>query len=219
MNEKYLPAGQIVILLEIPISTSTLRNWGNSGRIRTRKPGGKRFYNIEDVRREIGETPIIANRETGQIVGYARVSSHHQKEDLHRQEEYIRTHSEIGEEGRVITDIGSGLNYNRKGLTKLLTQVEYGEISMVVVTYRDRLCRFGFEIIERIFRKNNTKLLVLCTEDYDEQGEKELANDLLDVCNYFTAKRNGRKAARYRKERIKSTKIQTIPQQKDEKDV
>lgn len=220
MNGEYLPAGQVISSLDIPVSASTLRNWATAGRIRFKRPGGKRFYHLEDVKREIGEAPIICNRENNRTVGYSRVSSNHQKSDLDRQEEYIRTHSDIGEEGTVIRDIGSGLNYNRRGLSKLLSCVERGEIGTVVVTYRDRLCRFGIELIERIFRANNTKLVVLCEEGVREGTETELANDLLDVCNYFVAKRNGQKSAKFRRERAnKDKEIQTIPNQGCKKNI
>lgn len=214
MEHEYLPATQIISKLEVPISASTLRNWGDQGKIRSKRPGGKRFYNFSDVKREIGDTPIISHRGNGKIVGYARVSSSHQKADLDRQEEYLRTHCELTE---VIRDIGSGLNYNRKGFSSLLSQVENGCVTTIVVTYKDRLCRFGFELVERICRAHDTKLMVLCGQgDCTSSEEVELANDLLDVCNYFVAKRNGRKAAKFKQERAKDTESQIILEPSDE---
>ena len=200
MDDEYLPATQVTSRLEVNISVSTLRNWGDSGRVRIKRmSGGKRLYLLSDVQREVGDAPVIKTRGTGKTIGYARVSSSHQKEDLKRQEEYIRTHHVVDE---VISDIGSGLNFNRKGFLRLLSRVEKEGVTMVVVTYRDRMCRFGLELVERIFRTNGTKLVVLCDQSLRTgENEEELANDLLDVCNFFVAKRNGRKSAKYRQER------------------
>jgi putative resolvase len=205
MEDEYLPAGQVIARLDIPVSASTLRLWANAGRIRVKRPTGKRFYHLGDVQREMSEAPVISYRQTGKIVGYARVSSSHQKEDLERQVEYIQKNYQVTE---VIKDIGSGLNYNRRGFDNLLTQVEAGAVSIVVVTYKDRMCRFGLELVERIFDKHGTKLVILCNQgDGTSSVETELAQDLLDVCNYFVAKRNGQKAAKYREERNKEHQV------------
>jgi len=103
MEHGYLPAGQVISMLEVPISTSTLRLWADSGRVRSKRPGGKRFYNIEDVKREVGECPVIGARGSGRVIGYARVSYSNQKEDLERQIEYLKSQRELDD---VISDIG-----------------------------------------------------------------------------------------------------------------
>lgn len=213
MEDEYLPAGQLIARLDIPISASTLRLWANNGRIRVKRPTRKRFYHLGDVQREMAEAPMISYRQTGKVVGYARVSSSHQREDLERQVQYIQSHYQVTE---IIKDIGSGLNYNRRGFDNLLSQVEAGAVSIVVVTYKDRMCRFGLELVERIFNKHGTKLVILCNQgDGTSSAETELAQDLLDVCNYFVAKRNGQKAAKYREERQREKElthdIQTNP--------
>lgn len=207
---QYLAAG--VITSKYPSSNqSTLRNWANEGHVRIiRSQGGKRFYHIGDVRRKLGfapeETEGDSQKET---IGYARVSSAKQRQDLDRQIEYIRSHYETDS---IIQDIGSGLNFNRQGLQTLLTKVESGSVGTIVVTYRDRLCRFGIELLERILRTNNTELLVLCAEEGSE--EQELASDLLDVVNVFVARRNGRRGAQYRAERKLAN--QEVPVEPDE---
>jgi predicted site-specific integrase-resolvase len=86
--------------------------------------------------------------------------------------------------------------------------VESGDVKEIVVTYKDRLCRYGIELIERIFRTYNTTLVVLCDEVDTE--ETELGTDLLDICNFFVAKRNGKKSAKFRNERKKTVSSITV---------
>lgn len=200
MDGEYIAAGHAISKLNVPLSSTSLRLWAETGRIRFIRPGGKRLYHFGDIQREVGQAPIISNKEPGKTIGYARVSSSHQEADLERQIEYIKTH--YPQVTKVVKDIGSGLNYNRKGLNTVLSEVESGHVETVVVTYRDRVCRFGFEFVDRIFTKAKAKIVVLCQDtDASKGSEAELAQDLLDVCNFFVAKRNGRKAARYRSER------------------
>lgn len=199
-EDKYFAAG--VITAKLPTANaSTMRHWADKGSVRViRSAGGKRFYHIDDVKRELGFAPDEKEANNNkEVIGYARVSSSHQKADLDRQVQYIRDHYETDS---IITDIGSGLNFKRRGLNTLLTRVESGSVGTVVVTYRDRLCRFGLELIERIFRTYHTELLVLNTEEGSE--EQELASELLDVVNVFVARRNGRRGAQYRAERADS---------------
>jgi predicted site-specific integrase-resolvase len=134
-------------------------------------------------------------------VVYARVSSSHQKEDLDRQLQRLRFEYPNHE---MFSDIGSGLNWHRKGLRAILEGVYNNNIGEVVVTYRDRLCRFGFELLEWIFEKHRVKLVVLDSmpEENAEHGAGELAEDLLAITTYFVAKNNGRRAGRNRKIRV-----------------
>jgi predicted site-specific integrase-resolvase len=129
---------------------------------------------------------------------YARVSPNHQKEDLQRQ---IHDLQAAYPDHELISDIGSGLNYHRKGFQRLLERVYEGAIDEVVVTHKDRLCRYGIELLEWLFTKTGTKLVVRC-QDYEESDpSRELADDLLSVCNFFVARNNGRRASDNRKRR------------------
>ena len=134
-------------------------------------------------------------------VCYARVSSAHQRPDLQRQIEYLQAQKPGYE---IISDVGSGLNWNRRGYRALLERVHAGDIEEVVVTFKDRMCRFGFELVEWIFRKADTRIVVLSqsapAESAAEQ-QHELAEDLLAVTNFFVARNNGRRAAQFRRER------------------
>ena len=131
-----------------------------------------------------------------QVILCARVSSFKQKEagDLERQIELLK--KEAPKYTRLIQDVASGLNFQRTGLLALLDAIEAGSVATVVVAYKDRLARFGIQLIERTFRKHQTTLHVVSRdEDVHRSAESELAEDLLAVCNYFVTKNNGRRAA------------------------
>ena len=122
-------------------------------------------------------------------VCYARVSSHHQAEDLQRQ---ISDLQQAYPHHEVISDIGSGLNFKRKGFTTLLERVYSSEICEVVVMHRDRLCRYGIEFVQWLFDKKQVRLLVHGQAETSET--RELADDLLAITNVFVARHNGRRA-------------------------
>jgi predicted site-specific integrase-resolvase len=104
-------------------------------------------------------------------------------------------------DARIIKDIGSGLNWKRPGLGSLLEQVHQGNVKEVVVTYKDRLCRFGSEILEWIFKKSNVKLLVLSSSSDQKDITRELSDDLLAITTVFVARNNGLRAGHFRRER------------------
>ena len=131
------------------------------------------------------------------------VSSNHQKEDLQRQIDFIKL---TYPNSKIIKDIGSGLNWKRSGFNSLLEQVHSGNVKEVVVTYKDRLCRFGFELVEWIFKKANVKLVVLGSDTSTKDMSRELSDDLLAITTVFVAKHNGQRAAYYRKQRKETEK-------------
>lgn len=218
MNDEYLPAGTIISSLGVPVSKTTFRNWANTGQVRVqRSTGGKRYYHVGDIRRKLEEAPIIGHRNRGRTIGYARVRSSLEQEDLRCQEESIKraypTCSEI------FTDIGTSIDFNRRGFNALLSCVEKGDVSFVVVTHRDRLCRFGIEMVERILRKNLAQLVVLSEQDRSIEGwsgstYEELTDDLFDVNNYFALKQREARAIRERRS-VENPKVPTLPQQTD----
>ena len=142
-EEKYVRA--TIIRKIYDTSYTTLRRWSENGKIRfKRTPGGKRLYCIKDVQKYFNGGKETKEKEKSRIC-YARVSSNHQKEDLGRQIEQFKTNYPNHE---IISDIGSGLNWKRKGFTSLLDRILAGTIEEIVLTYKDRMCRFGYEIIE-----------------------------------------------------------------------
>ena len=124
-------------------------------------------------------------------IGYCRISTHNQKNSLQNQEEFLRSYTNakgvILDE--VLTDIGSGINYNRKSFNKILELVEAGEISEIYVTYKDRFVRFGFEWFNTFCEKHGAEIIVL--NQPSTSSEQELAEDLLNIVTEFSARSHG----------------------------
>ena len=188
----------------IDIHASTLRSWAVQGLVEhITLHSGKRLYDREHVMQLVGIQTLPKPKRR---ILYARVSSSHQRHDLERQIERLQQEFPGHE---LIKDLGSGLNFNRKGFKTLLDAIYNNSVEEVVVTYRDRLCRFGFELLEWIFRKHAVKLVVLDTlsdQISANNGFNELAEDLLAVTNFFVARNNGIRAGKARKARLKATK-------------
>jgi predicted site-specific integrase-resolvase len=115
---------------------------------------------------------------------YCRVSTPSQKEDLERQVEYLRNKYP---DFKIIKDIGSGINFKRKGFNSIINSAIKGNLKTLVVTHRDRLCRFGFELIERIIKEfSNGEIMVLNSEK--TSPEKELVDDLISIVTVFSSR-------------------------------
>ena len=166
------------------VSDNTLRKWDLEGKIETIRVGKHRRYKIET--NITSSKPIIKEK-----ICYARVSSFDQKEDLERQIDFLKSKYP---EYRIVKDIGSGLNFKRKGFNSILELSIRGNIEEIVVTNKDRLCRFGFEFFESILRINNGKIVVLYDED--KSPDQELAEDVLSIITVFSAKLYGRRSHR-----------------------
>ena len=189
----YVPAR--AIRKKYIISHTCLRNWALQGKIDYKQtPGGVRLYSEEDVQKVF--TGPSNDQEKKECIVYARVSSSHQKEDLERQ---IQDLQSFYPNHRVIKDIGSGLNFERKGLQTLLELVFDRNIKEIVVAYKDRLCRFGFQLFEAVCRRFEVRLVV---HNREETGsDQELSEDLLAIINFFVARNNGRRSSKNRKRR------------------
>lgn len=175
------------------VSNQTLRNMSENGLIQCiRKPfkGSHRYYNITDfIEKNRNRTDDAKSvlEDTKRCICYCRVSSKNQKDDLERQIEYMRSAYPNYE---IITDIGSGLNFARKGLKTILDEAIRGNIQEIVVAHKDRLCRFGFEIIEHII-KTYSKGRILVLNHTNLSPESELAKDVLQILTVFSARING----------------------------
>lgn len=176
-------------------STQTLRNWDYKDILKpyNKSEGGKRFYSEDQLNHILNK-----NTEIKKIVGYCRVSSHKQKDDLERQEENMRTYLiSKGLPFEIITDIGSGINYKNPGLLKIIHMINTGEISKVVVLYKDRLIRFGFELIEYLANINGVEIEIV--EEKKKTDEEELVNDLVQIITVFSARLQGKRARKVKK--------------------
>jgi predicted site-specific integrase-resolvase len=187
----------------------TLHLWDKNGKIETiRSPGGWRLYNVEKflkdhdiedskyntkeekcIRECINDSKVndIIQNERLKIC-YIRVSSISQKDDLERQRQYmkIRYPNHI-----FIEDIGSGMNLNKRGIRKIIKLAIAGKVDELVVAYKDRLSRFGYELIEDLIDEYSHGKIIVVNEDKDIEPEEELIKDTLQIMNIFVAKMNG----------------------------
>ena len=191
MFMRYVPSREASLILGV--HPQTLRTWAREGRINyIRTEGNQRRYDVESY---------LGQSRPAQTVCYCRVSSKKQSADLDRQVGFMRTRYPDAE---IVTDIGSGLNFKRRGLLALLERLHQGDKLSVVVAYRDRLARFGTELIEVLLERNGGELVVLSQRDHSP--EEELTTDLLTILTVFGARVNGLR--RYRKEIAED---QTLP--------
>ncbi|PSN91398.1 IS607 family transposase [Candidatus Marsarchaeota G2 archaeon OSP_D] len=173
----------------------TIQKWDKQGKIRVlRTLGGRRRIPESEIRRLQGERGIRS------IIGYARVSSPTQRDDLERQVEYLRQRG-VQE---VITDIGSGLNEKRKGFLRLLDRVLHNEVDKVVILYEDRLTRFGFDTLKKVFEAHGTTIEVLNQTDA-KPPQQELVEDLITIISHFSGKLYGMRSHK-QKEVVKRAK-------------
>lgn len=194
------------------ISRSTLASWANNGRVRVRRlDGGKRIYHIRDIETKLGGGINESFEEKKRVI-YARVSSSKQREDLERQVQALK---ERYPNHVVYKDIGSGLNFRRKRFEAVLDGIFREVIGEVVVSYKDRLCRYGFELFELFCKHHGAKIVVSNNrEKPDNHGE--LAEDLLAVCNFFVARNNGRRSHQRKKtEAVSIADVEEDPEEVD----
>ena len=184
----------------IDVSAQTLRNWEKSGKLIPdyKTSSGYRYYSQEQVDAITGNKINIKNRIT---IGYCRVSSVKQKNDLERQVQNVKTYLLAqGKPFEIIEDIGSGINYNKKGLLELLQKVIDHKVEKIVVLYKDRLLRFGYELFENIAKSYGTSIEVIDNTEKTEQ--QELIEDLVQIITLFSCRLQGKKAKKT-KEMIK----------------
>ena len=193
---KYYSIGQFA--KEIGKTTKTLRNWDKEGKLKPARveQSGYRYYSEEQLQQFL-DLPQKKQKQK-KMVGYCRVSSVKQKDDLERQIEYVKLYMcAKGYQFELITDIGSGINYNKKGLHQLLDMVMDFEVEKVVILYKDRLVRFGYELIEHLCHKFGTEIEIIDTTEKTEQ--QELVEDLVQIITVFSCKLQGKRANKAKK--------------------
>jgi putative resolvase len=176
----------------------TLYQWEEKGFIDTiRTPGGKRMYNVEKYIREHKNADKLNNYdeldeldETDEKlnISYARVSSQSQANDLERQKKLVK---DAYPDHILVEDIGSGVNFNRRGLKKIIKWAIEGRVNELVIAYKDRLARFGYELIENLIKEYSDGEIIIMKKKDDLEPEEELMSDMLEIMNVFVAKRNG----------------------------
>jgi putative resolvase len=181
MEDKFIARRKVLEVLKIHYQT--LYRMIENKQIETIQVGQRTLYNLDKYLREKN----INNKEKKKIC-YCRVSSNKQKDDLKRQIEYM---TEKYPDHELISDIGSGLNYNREGLRKIIDYAINGEIEEIVIAYKDRLTRFGYEMIEYIVEKYSKGKIKITNKTEEETPEEEITKDIVTIMNVYVAKING----------------------------
>ncbi|MEQ8975681.1 MAG: IS607 family transposase [Coleofasciculus sp. C1-SOL-03] len=172
----YIPLREAV--KRLGLHKNTLRKYADNGSIPSiRNPAGQRLFDVEAY---LGASVRSAT------VCYCRVSSAKQRDDLARQVAYMQS---LYPQAEIVKDIGSGLNFKRKGLRSLLDRLLKGDKLTIVVACKDRLCRFGFELIQYLVEKNGGSIVVLDQTVYCPQSE--LTQDLLSIVHVFSCRMHG----------------------------
>jgi predicted site-specific integrase-resolvase len=155
------------------VHPDSLRKWADNGEINCIKTkSGQRRYDVDSY---------IGKSTTSTTICYCRVSSHKQRDDLDRQVEFLRNQYPTAE---FVKDIGSGLNFKRKGLKTILERAMSGTNITLVVAHRDRLARFGIDLIRQVIEQNGGKLVVL--DETLLSPEQELTNELFDILDVLS---------------------------------
>ena len=176
----------------------TLREWDKKDVLKPHHvtPTVYRYYSQEQLNHFLGIKGI--KTKTKKVIGYCRVSSQKQKDDLDRQIENVKTYMIAkGYSFEVITDIGSGINYNKKGLNQLIDMITNSEVEKIVILYKDRLLRFGFEIIENLCNKYGTTIEII--DNTEKTEDQELVEDLIQIITVFSCRLQGRRANKAKK--------------------
>ena len=186
---KYYSTKKVTEILGV--TAQTLRNWDKEGKLKPSyvKSNGYRYYSEESI---LSYTQERKTKKNLNVVGYARVSSKKQSDDLERQVNNLNTYiSSKYDSFDIITDIGSGINYNKPGLKKLIEKINKKEVDLIIVLYKDRLLRFGFELVEYFAELNNVKIEVL--DKIDKNQDEELVEDLVQIITAFSCKIQGKR--------------------------
>jgi putative resolvase len=166
------------------VTNKTLRLWEVNGKIKSvRTPGGHRRYDLSDL--------LKGKNDTNLTFCYARVSTNEQKEDLKRQvqvlEAYCASH---GWSHEIIQDLGSGMNYNKKGLKRLIKLICTGKVERLVLSHKDRLLRFGSDLVFMLCEQFGTEVIIINRTE-DSTFEEDLTNDVLEIITVFSARLYG----------------------------
>lgn len=174
------------------VTPKTLRLWEKDGKIKSvRTSGGHRRYNVAD---------LIGNKKNDSVtIAYTRVSTSEQKEDLKRQEIILESYcAKNGYNFEIISDLGSGLNYKKKGLVKLIKLICSNQVERLVISHKDRLLRFGSELIFSLCENFGVEVIIINRSE-ESTFEEDLANDVLEIITVFSSRLYGSRSHKNKK--------------------
>lgn len=199
MSVNYVPPR--IAASRLGVSTKTLERWFEAGKIEgIITLGGQKRYNLDSIIPPQPGNPT----DLRVVLLYARVSSRSQKADLEQQVKFLIARYPDTE---VITDIGSGLNFKRKGLQTLLDRVLSNNCKLIVVAHKDRLCRFGFDLISWICTRQLASILVL--DQKNLSPEREMVEDILAIIHVFSCRLYGLR--KYKKQITEDSELPSLP--------
>lgn len=184
----YISIGQVSTLLGISIST--LRRYDDNGIFTSsyRTPGGHRRYELSIVLEITGEIPSPVVSDT--VIGYARVSGHKQKKDLQTQihsiEHYAKKHN--FRISKVYSDIASGINDSRRNFIKMLKSIPVHRPKALIITYQDRLSRYGINVIRLFCDLFNCRLVSIHADKGDKDYQTELVEGVIEVITSYAGR-------------------------------
>ena len=170
----------------VGVSVKTLQRWDNHGKLPAKRtPSNYRYYTDEDLRIALGEKPKPVVRK---VVVYCRVSSNNQRAELKNQ---IKAMEEFANNcgysiTETIQEIGSGLNFKRKKFIEMIISMLKGEIEVIVIAHKDRLCRFAFDLVEQLAKYSDCKIVIANQTHLSPQ--QELCDDLLSIVHCFSCR-------------------------------
>ena len=173
-------------------SVQTLRDWEKKGILipAYKTKGHHRMYSEDQL------NEILQRQRPGERIniGYASVSAKHQKDDLGRQITLLELYlAKQGKVFKIISDTGSGINYNKAGLKELIKLIGINQVDTIYILHKDRLLRFGYELIEEFCKIHNTRLEII-NKDEEKTQEEELLEDILNIIHVFSCKINGKRS-------------------------
>ena len=178
------------------VSATTLRRWEKEGKLcPCRTHSGHRRYDLTKIQPNL----VHASNDNRKTIAYARVSSHDQKTDLERQKQVLELYcARQGWTFEVVSDLGSGMNYHKKGLKYLLNEILADNMERLVISHKDRLLRFGAELIFAICEAKNVEVIIL-NQGEDTTFEEDLAKDVLEIITVFSARLYGSRSRKNQK--------------------
>ena len=187
----------------------TIRRYADEGKIKCYKtPGGKRKFDRESLEKYCNPSSFVEEVPKTDRINYlyARVSSKKQLDDLARQIDFIRGKRQEYDSYTTLSDVASGINFKRKGLETILDACLQRTIGELVIAHRDRLCRFGYELLKLLVDKSGGTIIVL-DDERNKSTEQELSEDLLSIIHIYSCKQMGKRSYR-NKQLLKITESQ-----------
>lgn len=188
MDKKYYSTSELCKMFNV--TPQCLLIWRKNGKLPYKKLSSKTIVYDKKLIDEMFNNERSINEDKKLNIGYARVSTQKQKNNLIKQSQVLRDYANASGVilDEIYTEVASGMNENREELNKIIKLVLDKKVDKIFITYEDRLTRFGFEYFKNIFKLNDTEIIVLNNPIDEEEGEKEITQDLISIIHHFSMK-------------------------------